>query len=371
MDVLALETTEYLPTPEEEGQIHAFEENQVDFVRRFVESTGFSAEVTPVGSVPKDTFLRGASDVDIFVVSEHYRELFKKFQGHVPEGHVKLGELLIWNYRKNGFEVDMVFISPSYPKIDTLRHTSFYKRLLTPEMKSEIRKAKALFISYGVYKAEIGGITGVAIEELIRLHRSVSNVCKLFLEAIPSDLWIQDPTTERPRNLLASINPLRWKQIQGVCREYLREPVVHLRPFTPESFRERHSNKIIVKCNRQLDKATDFQTAYSLCHKSGRALKNVEKDTTYFCGAFVEDTILVAIQTAPKLLSSHKEVCIPSELTDAIHAFKEAHPTAKLYEKNTEVCAVVPRTIVNAESHVTSTFIGRMADRGYVCSVAV
>lgn len=363
--------TKYIPTSKEEARITAFEKSEIALLTGFVRSTEFSAEITPVGSVPKGTFLRGASDIDIFVVSEHYRELFQNIQEHIPGGHVKRGELLIWNYRKDGFEIDLVFVSPSHPKIDTLQHTEFYKESLTPEMRNEVRKAKALFLSSGVYAAEVGGITGVAIEELIRLHDSLDNVCKLFLQTPLEDLWIQDPTTERSRNLLASVTPLRWKQMRSVCHDYLHERVVRLRPFTSFAFRKRHEGKTLVECNRQFDRATDFHTADSLCRKSGNEVRNIEKDVSFFCDTFVDDKIVLALRTTPERLSPRKEVCIPVELTEAVDAFKKVHPYAKLYEKNRGVCAMVPRTIVNAESHMIKSFISRMNRRGYVCSTIV
>jgi len=359
------------PSKAEEAKIEEIVDREIQGVREWLSLLEVKADVVPVGSTVKGTFLRGASDIDIFVVSPQYEKLFTHVRYWKPKGKVKRGELLIWNYRKNGFEVDLVFIPPNYPKIDTLNHTSFYKKALNKAMKNEVRKAKAFFISVGTYKAETGGITGVAIEELIRKHETLEGLCGFVVDNSLEDVWLQDPTTSRSRNLLASINPVRWRQMQEACRGLLEGRSVSLRAFTSSDFMTRHKGEGFVRCDRKYDRATDFSTAMSLCMKSGNELRSLEADAKFGCDAYVNDEILIAVKTTPTVLPPSKEVCIPEELEDAVQAFKKAHPEVETYEKPGFVCALVERKVSHPSSFMKEALVNRMQDSGYVCKVVI
>jgi len=359
------------PSETEEAKIKEIINSEIHEVREWLSRLEAEADVIPVGSTVKGTFLRGTSDIDVFVVSPQYEKLFTHVKYWKPEGKVKRGELLIWNYRKNGFEVDLVFIPPDYPKIDTLNHTSFYKENLSESMKNEVRKAKAFFISVGTYKAETGGITGVAIEELIRKHETLEGLCRFVVNNQLEDVWVQDPTTTRSRNLLASINPVRWRQMQEACGGMLNGRSVSLRSFTPSDFMTRHKGEGLVRCDREHDRATDFSTALSLCTKSGNELRSLEADAKFGCDAYVNDEILIAVKATPTVLPPSKEVCIPEELEDAVQAFKKAHPEVETYEKQGFVCALVERKVSHPDTFMKEALINRMQDSGYVCKVVI
>jgi len=358
-----------IPSDEEKKRVTGYVKGLVAEVESFVSDAGLEADVVPVGSTAKDTFLSGASDVDVFVVSDDYKKLFELVKLWKPEGKVKRGELLIWNYREDGFEIDLVFVPPDHPKIETLRHTEYYKRNLTSRMRDEVRKAKAFFKSRGVYKAELGGITGVAIEELIRRYGTFDGVCRFFVEYNYGEVHLQDPTASRPRNLLASINKTRWKQIQDSCKRYLVTKKPELKPFTKADFIERHREAVIIKCDRRFDVATDFNTSLSLCHKAGNETRNYEPEISFFCDSYVDDEVLIAAKVEPPTLPEQKEVCIPKKLTGAIEAFAEAHPEVELYQKGEYLCGVVERTISEPQRYMTEKLIERMRDRGYSCEV--
>jgi len=358
-----------LPSKEEKRELQRKIQKIINELEKFVSETGVKAKIVPVGSTAKDTFLKGSSDIDIFIVSDSYQDLFNLVKYFKPSGKVKRGELLIWNYRDGTYDVDLVFVPPKHPRIETLKHTEFYNKHLTDKMRDEVRKAKAFFRSHGVYKAEIGGITGVAIEELIRQKKTFENLCRYIASHDLEDVWLQDPTTTRPRNLLASINKTRWKQAQEACRKYLKTGEVDLKPFSEEDFRWRYNDWTIVKCERKYDTATDYHTALSLCNKAGNQTKSREYDITFFCDSYVENHILIALRTEPSELSKYKEVCIPEKLTEAIEHFKRTHPEAKTYRKDGQVCALIKRSITNPEKYMTEQLIERMQKRGYECIV--
>ena len=359
------------PTESEKEKVKTFIDKLTKEVRDFTREAGYEAKVVPVGSTAKDTFLAGDFDVDVFVVSRDYDKLFELAKYWKPNGHIKRGELLIWNFRENGFDVDLVFVSPEWEKFGTLRHTEFYRRALTERDREEIRKAKAFFKTYGVYGAEVGGITGIATEELVRKLGSLDDICKAFLEKEHGTWWVQDPTATRKRNLLASINKVRWEQIQEACSEYLKKRTFEYKPFTHEAFIDRHEGERIIWCERKLDKAVDFHTSMSVCEKAGRYAKGYEPDVKVSCDAYVGDGIWIAVGVEPPTLPGKKEVCIPESMTEAIEQFKRMHPDVEMYSKNGYKCALVPRKVTNLEEFVVNEILKRMDDRGYKCELRI
>ena len=358
-----------IPSEEEKKRLKNRISRLVDELNSFISEAGFEAKVVPTGSTAKDTFLKGSSDIDIFIVSENYRDIFNLIRYLKPNGKIKRGELLIWNYRENGYDVDLVFVPPGFPKIETLKHTEFYNKHLTEEMKNEVRKAKAFFKSHGVYKAEIGGITGVAIEELIRQKGTLENLCHFIVNNDLEEVWLQDPTTSRPRNLLASINKTRWRQMQEACRKYLETGKPDLKPFTEETFKQRYRDYAIIKCERKYDVATDYHTSLSLCNKAGNQTKSLEPDISFSCDSYVEDNILIAMKTNPETLPPTKEVCIPENLAEAIENFKRKHPEARTYRKNGYICAQIKRSITQPQQYMVEQLLKRMHKRGYQCKI--
>jgi len=358
-----------IPSEEEKRDLQRKIQKIIDELEKFVSDAGAEAKIVPVGSTAKDTFLKGSSDIDIFIVSDRYQDLFNLIKYFKPSGKIKRGELLIWNYRDGTYDVDLVFVPPKHPRIETLKHTEFYNKHLTDKMKDEVRKAKVFFRSHGVYKAEIGGITGVAIEELIRQKKTFENLCRYIASHDLEDIWLQDPTTTRPRNLLASVTEIRWKQAQEACQEYLKTGKMKLKPFSEEDFRQRYRDWTIVKCERKYDTATDYHTALSLCKKAGNQTKSLEHDITFLCDSYVENHILIALKTNPEKLPKYKEVCIPEKLTEAIKRFKQQHPEAKTYKKNGQICALIKRNMTSPEKYMTEQLIERMRKRGYECIV--
>ncbi len=354
----------YLPTEKEKEEIKRVISELVGKLRSLC---GSEASIVPVGSTAKDTFLAGDTDIDIYVVSTNYKELYEKAKKTFPNGHRKHGELLIWSFKYNGYDVDLVFTSPIHSKIDTIRHTDFYLKHLSPRDRDEVRKAKAFFKTHGVYGAEIGGITGVAIEELVRRYKTLENICRLFLEKDLSELWLQDPVLKRPRNLLASITKSKYKRIRDACREYLQKRVFHYRKYTAEEFLKKHKDYYFITCRRKSDRAMDYQISKSICESVGREVKNIEKDVNIECEAYVNNEIIIAYKVTPKNLPSLREVCIPKHLTQAIESFKKKHPEAKIYEKGNYICGLIKRKISNPSNEITKRIIQKMQERKYQC----
>lgn len=361
-----------LPSRSEIAEVKGFIQSLKSRLSKIYEHIG--PEIRVVGSTAKETFVKGTYDVDIYIITKQYQEAYDLARDTFPHGKRKMGQLLIWYFRENGYDVDLVFVSPDFPKRDTLDHTTFFNKHLTPQMKNEVIKAKAFFKTAGVYSAEVGGITGVCIEELVRQHKTLDSVLK-YLANCKSKPFIQDPVMKKPRNLLASVVPKRWRQLQNVCKNYLKTGRVEYRVFDETSFRKRYRTYTILTFPRKLDQATDFSTAQSIAMHSANMLRNLEGDVKFDSDVFISSTkILIALTATPKKLEKTKLVGIHKKFGEAVETFKKAHPNA--FEKGSYVYARVDRKFTDpllayiktveqgmkSSGKTSSTFYGEKVD---------
>ena len=352
-----------IPSSKEREKVKNFIDRLKRKIARFYQEKGIPVRVQDVGSTAKGTFVRGDFDVDIYVLTDQPEKAYELAKVLFPHGSRKYGELLIWHFVENHFDVDLVFAQPGYVKEDTLKHSEFFKKSLTPEMKREVVKAKAFFKTKGLYGAEIGGITGVALEELIRKFGTFERVCK-YLSECKEKPFLQDPVLKKPRNLLASITPRRWRQIQQACRDYLATRAFTYKPFSEEDFRRRYRNYVILEFARRKDKAVDFHTAQSVANRTARLLRNLEPEASFESDVYVTDKkVLVALKAHPSRLSKTKKICIHKKFIEAVENFRKVHPQA--FEEGNYICAVVPRKFVYPLTAYIETVKKRMRERGY------
>ena len=353
----------YIPSPKEVEEVQNFINKLKSKIARFYQENGIHVRIQDVGSTAKGTFVRGDFDVDIYVLTEQPDRANELAKILFPQGSRKYGELLIWHFVENHFDVDLVFAQPGHVKEDTLKHPEFFKKALTPEMKREVVKAKAFFKTNGLYGAEIGGITGVALEELTRRFGTFEKVCRYLAECREKP-FLQDPVLKQPRDLLASITPKRWKQIQKACRNYLATRTFTYRPFSEEDFRCRYRSHIILEFTRRKDKAIDFHTAQSVATHSARLLRNLEPEASFESDVYVTDKkVLIALKAYPSKLSETKKVCVHKKFKEAVENFRRVHPQA--FEEDDYVCAVVPRKFVDPLTAYVEEVKRRMKERGY------
>ena len=353
----------YIPTNEEIKEVQEFIRRLKRKIVNFYSENNLEVRVQDVGSTAKGTFVRGDFDIDVYILTNQPDKAYELAKTLFPQGSRKYGELLIWHFIENHFDVDLVFAQPGYVKEDTLKHPEFFKKALTPEMKREVVKAKAFFKTKGLYGAEIGGITGVALEELTRRFGTFEKVCR-YLAECKEKPFVQDPVLKQPRNLLASITPKRWKQIQQACRNYLAIRMFTYRPFSEEDFRRRYRSYVILEFNRRKDKAIDFHTAQSVANRSARLLRNLEPEASFESDVYVTDKkVLIAVKAHPNKLSETKKVCVHKKFKEAVENFRRVHPQA--FEEDDYVCAVVPRKFVDPLTAYVEEVKRRMKERGY------
>lgn len=309
------------------------------------------------GSTAKGTFLSGDTDIDLFIVTENTDEVFEIVKKIFPNGRRKMGELKIWNFKYGRFDVDLVVVNPELSeRWFTLQHTEIYSKM-SENQKNTVRILKALFKSYACYGAENGGITGVAVEELVRRYTDPSvspedgavKVCSMILQH-QSPFWLQDPAGERvnvKRNLLASVYPEKWELIRRACSDYLTNRSFTYVKSTSDLFAKIRESEgwTVVKLPSTGMKDRDFMKGRSLCYNACKLLKSVERDLRVcVCDAY-SDGREVAVAFKVDKLSPTRVHCIsPSAPREAIERFKEAHPDWYITNDG-KICVNIERKI--------------------------
>ena len=175
------------PSQEEIDAVNKTTEKVVDFLNKTCIEEGIDAEAMAVGSVAKNTWLSGKSDIDIFihfhidtdmdVLKEKGMELAYKtnnaFNGKASE-HYASHPYLTCDI--DGFEVDIV---PCYrieegdsiiSAVDrTILHTKYIQKHLDEEQEGEVLLLKKFMDAIGTYGSEFktGGFAGYLCELLI------------------------------------------------------------------------------------------------------------------------------------------------------------------------------------------------------------
>jgi tRNA nucleotidyltransferase (CCA-adding enzyme) len=184
------------PNVEERERILKLAEKLEEKVQQVARETGLDVEVHLEGSVAKDTWLREAPDIDIFirVPSKVNRESFGTTYLNVAKkatvGAKQVERFAEHPYLEAIFDGTRVNIVPCYRvkkgkwKSATDRtpfHTDYVKPLLNERLRGEVRLLKRFMKGIDVYGAEIkiGGFSGYLCELLILYYDS-------FLQALKS-----------------------------------------------------------------------------------------------------------------------------------------------------------------------------------------
>ena len=178
---------ELRPTPEEIEAVNETTEKVIDFINELCKKEGIDAKANAVGSVAKNTWLRGKSDIDIFIsfpIDTDMDELKEKglyiayktndaLNGNASE-HYASHPYLTCDI--DGFEVDIV---PCYAieegqsiisAVDrTILHTKYIQKHLSKEQEDEVLLLKKFMDAVGTYGSEFktGGFAGYLCELLI------------------------------------------------------------------------------------------------------------------------------------------------------------------------------------------------------------
>ena len=247
---------EIKPTEEEKDKVLEVSAKLLDFLNDKCHADNIDAEAVLVGSVAKGTYLRGKSDIDIFMAFPLSADIKDLKQTGLNLAHQCCNAFNSIAYHQfashpyvttkiDGFEIDFV---PCY-KIDdgsqlksavdrTILHTKFVQATLSESQKEEVLLLKRFMDVTGTYGSEfkVGGFAGYLCELLIIEYGSFENTLKeasewkfghvIDLKDYGTDKNFKDPLicidpTDKNRNVGAALRIDKYSQFIQSARNYL------------------------------------------------------------------------------------------------------------------------------------------------------
>lgn len=247
---------EIKPTKEEKDKVSEVSTKLLDFLNDKCHEDNIDAEAVLVGSVAKDTYLRGKSDIDIFIAFPLTTDKNELKQTGLNLAHKCCDAFNAIAYHQfashpyvtteiEGFEVDLV---PCY-RIDdgsqlksavdrTILHTKFVQSNLSEGQNDEVLLLKRFMDMTGTYGSEfkVGGFAGYLCELLIIKYGSFENTLKEASDwqlhhvidlmdygtagSFKDPLICIDPT-DKNRNVGAALRLDKFSQFIQSARNYL------------------------------------------------------------------------------------------------------------------------------------------------------
>ena len=243
------------PDTDEINQIEKISSKLIKSINKICREENLNAEAVQVGSVAKKTFLKGKSDIDIFisfplstdmnVLKEKGLEIAYKindeYNGECDEHYASHPYLTCII---EGYEIDFV---PCY-KIDdakdmksavdrTILHTRYIKSHIKEEQIDEILLLKRFMDCVGVYGSEfkVGGFAGYLCEILILKYGNFENLIDevsnwrygtvIDLEEYGTSELFNDPLiaidpTDKNRNVGAALRSDKMEEFINACRNF-------------------------------------------------------------------------------------------------------------------------------------------------------
>ena len=244
------------PTAEETAEINSVASKLIDFLEETCRKEGINAKIALVGSVAKNTALKGKSDIDIFIafpldtdkkflkdkglyLAHKCSDAFDGEASHHFASHPYVTSLI------NDYEVDMV---PCYEIEDgsqlksavdrTILHTCYVKANLAEGQEDEVLLLKKFMAMTGTYGSEfkVGGFAGYLCELLIihygTFERTLEAATKwnygysIDLENYGTSKLFKDPLividpTDMNRNVGAALRLDKMGEFIQASRNYL------------------------------------------------------------------------------------------------------------------------------------------------------
>ena len=186
------------PTAEEKQHVDDVSSKLMNFLQKTCDENGIDAKVTLVGSVAKNTALKGKSDIDIFIAFPLDTDMqYLKDKGlelahkcctqfdSTPQHHFASHPYVTTDIE--GCEVDIVpCYAIEYGKdlksaVDrTILHTRYVKEYLSEKQEDEVLLLKRFMAMTGTYGSEfkVGGFAGYLCELLIIHYGTFENTLK-------------------------------------------------------------------------------------------------------------------------------------------------------------------------------------------------
>ncbi len=260
------------PSPEEKKRALKALNEAVKLLEGAAKELSLQVSVVPVGSITRDTWLPGKTDLDIFVLFE--RSFPEK---KLEEAIIEMAETAFGSYilrysahpyarvEYKGFEMDVV---PAYrvreatelktPVDRSPLHSKFLEERMTPELAREARLMKAFVKGIRAYGAEVRveGFSGYLCELLVLYYGSFLETIRSaikwdepvvidILGSIPSEqeaiklfqhpLIVIDPVDPR-RNVASALSRTQFYRFKAAARAFLKRPSL-------EFFKERQDEE--------------------------------------------------------------------------------------------------------------------------------
>ncbi len=312
------------PSPEEKEKALRILGQAVDLLDNAATRLGLDVSIVPVGSITRDTWLPGKTDLDIFVL----------FKWSFPEE--RLGEDLI-NLAKeafgrytlrysahpyarvelSGFEIEVV---PAYKVEEAMElktpvdrsplHAKFLEERMSADLAREARLLKAFVKGIGAYGAEVRveGFSGYLCELLVLYYGSFLEVIRAAVEweepvvidmtkklgsieearrLFPNPLIVIDPVDPR-RNVASALSRTQFYRFKAAAKAFLKDPSENFffekkaklpdRKTIQDLIDERGTYLVTVLFNG-LDEAPD--TLWTQAKSAARKLKNLLKNRDF------------------------------------------------------------------------------------------
>ena len=244
------------PTLDETKQINDVSSKVINYLQKLCDSDNLNAHVALVGSVAKNTALKGKSDIDIFIAFplDTDKNILKKTGlelahkccdefDSVAEHHYASHPYVTTHI--DGFEVDIV---PCYAIEDgsqlksavdrTILHTRYVKANLKDGQEDEVLLLKRFMAMTGTYGSEfkVGGFAGYLCELLIIHYGTFENTLKnaiswkfghsIDLENYGTSNQFKDPLividpTDENRNVGAALRLEKLAEFIQSARNYI------------------------------------------------------------------------------------------------------------------------------------------------------
>lgn len=247
---------EIKPTLDEQNQVKKVSSKLLDFLNDKCHLNNIDAEATLVGSVAKGTYLRGKSDIDIFIAFPLTTDKKDLKKGGLDLAHDCCDAFNAEPYHQfashpyvttqiDDFKIDFV---PCYRINDgselksavdrTILHTKYVQKNLNESQKDEVLLLKRFMDMTGTYGSEfkVGGFAGYLCELLIIKYGTFENTLKeasewqfghvIDLMDYGTSSLFKDPLicidpTDKNRNVGAALRLDKYSQFIQSARNYL------------------------------------------------------------------------------------------------------------------------------------------------------
>ena len=244
------------PTEDEKNHIDSVSSKIMNFLQDACDSSGIEAKVALVGSVAKNTALKGKSDIDIFIafpLDTDKKTLKEKGLEFAHKCCDEFGGEAEHHFASHPYvtthiedcEVDIV---PCYAISDgsqlksavdrTILHTRYVKQNLSKSQEDEVLLLKRFMAMTGTYGSEfkVGGFAGYLCELLIIHYGNFENTLKaainwkfgheIDMENYGTSNKFRDPLividpTDRNRNVGAALRLDRMAEFIQSARNYI------------------------------------------------------------------------------------------------------------------------------------------------------